>query len=131
MAIELIDKIKPKNGGSFPMVDAEDVLMPNGQRLSEYRQEESQELPAVSAADNGKYLRVASGKWAAGNLPTDLATQSFVQTYVAQNVPAGVATETYVQTYVEEAASELAAGVEVIVAQYVEQYISEALGGDY
>lgn len=25
MAISLIDKIKPKNGGSFAMVDAEDV----------------------------------------------------------------------------------------------------------
>lgn len=25
MAIELIDRIKPKNGGSFAMVDAEDV----------------------------------------------------------------------------------------------------------
>lgn len=37
MAIELIDKIKPKNGGNFPMVDAEDVLMPNGQRLSSYK----------------------------------------------------------------------------------------------
>ena len=36
MAIELIDKIKPKNGGNFPMVDAEDVLMPGGLRLSEY-----------------------------------------------------------------------------------------------
>lgn len=35
MSIELIDKIKPKNGGSFPMVDAEDVLMPDGKRLDE------------------------------------------------------------------------------------------------
>ena len=35
MAIELIDKIKPKNGGSFPMVDATDVLMPDGKRLNE------------------------------------------------------------------------------------------------
>ena len=36
MAIQLIDKIKPKNNGSFPMVDAEDVLMPDGKRLSEF-----------------------------------------------------------------------------------------------
>lgn len=35
MSIELIDKIKPKNNGSFPLVDAEDVLMPDGKRLSE------------------------------------------------------------------------------------------------
>lgn len=34
MAIELISKIKPK--GTFPMVDAEDVLMPDGSRLSEF-----------------------------------------------------------------------------------------------
>lgn len=34
MAIYLIDKIKPKNGGSFPMVDAEDVLLPDGTRLT-------------------------------------------------------------------------------------------------
>ena len=34
MAIELISKIKPKNNGTFPMVDAEDVLMPDGSRLS-------------------------------------------------------------------------------------------------
>ena len=35
MAITLIDKIKPKNNGAFPLVDAEDVLMPDGTRLSE------------------------------------------------------------------------------------------------
>lgn len=35
MAITLIDKIKPKNNGTFPLVDAEDVLMPDGKRLSE------------------------------------------------------------------------------------------------
>ena len=34
MAINLIDKIKPANGGSFPMVDASDVALPDGTRLS-------------------------------------------------------------------------------------------------
>lgn len=34
MAIQLIDKIKPKNNGSFPMVDAEDVELPDGRRLT-------------------------------------------------------------------------------------------------
>lgn len=34
MAIELIDKIKPKNNGSFAMVDAVDVELPNGERLT-------------------------------------------------------------------------------------------------
>lgn len=38
MPITLIDKIKPKNNGGFPLVDAEDVLMPDGvTRLSEYK----------------------------------------------------------------------------------------------
>jgi hypothetical protein len=35
MAIELISKIKPKNNGTFAMVDAADVEMPDGTRLSE------------------------------------------------------------------------------------------------
>lgn len=36
MAIELISKIKPKNNGTFPLVDAADVEMPDGTRLSEF-----------------------------------------------------------------------------------------------
>lgn len=36
MAIELIDEIIPKNGGSFPIVRAEHVAMPDGSRLSAY-----------------------------------------------------------------------------------------------
>lgn len=35
MSIELIAKVKPKNGGKFALMDAEDVEMPNGSRLSE------------------------------------------------------------------------------------------------
>lgn len=35
MAIELISKIKPKNNGTFAMVDASDVEMPDGSRLSD------------------------------------------------------------------------------------------------
>lgn len=35
MAIELIDKIKPKNNGTFAMVDAHDVEMSDGTRLDE------------------------------------------------------------------------------------------------
>lgn len=38
MAIELISKIKPKNGASYPMVDAADVAMPDGTRLDEFQQ---------------------------------------------------------------------------------------------
>ena len=35
MAIELIAKVKPKNGSSFALVDAVDVEMPDGTRLSD------------------------------------------------------------------------------------------------
>lgn len=35
MAIELIDKVKPKNGGAFAMVDAADVEFSDGTRLPE------------------------------------------------------------------------------------------------
>lgn len=34
--VELISGITPKNGGSFPLVNAKDVLMPDGTRLSEF-----------------------------------------------------------------------------------------------
>ena len=33
MSIELIDKIKPKNNGSFALVEAHDIQMPDGSRL--------------------------------------------------------------------------------------------------
>lgn len=35
MSIELIDKIKPKNNGTFPLVDACDVEMEDGRRLED------------------------------------------------------------------------------------------------
>ena len=35
MAIELISKIKPKNNGSFPVVDAEDIAYKDG-RLPDF-----------------------------------------------------------------------------------------------
>ena len=35
MAVEVIDKIKPKNGGSFPIVEAVDVEVSEGVRLPE------------------------------------------------------------------------------------------------
>ena len=35
MAIEMIGKMKPKNSGTFALVDAADVEMPDGSRLSD------------------------------------------------------------------------------------------------
>ncbi len=56
MAIELISKIKPKNNGTFAMVDAVDVEMPDGRRLSEMvftvkTQEEYDALVAAGEVD--------------------------------------------------------------------------------
>lgn len=36
MALPLADKIKPKNGGSFALVDAQDVELPDGSRLPDH-----------------------------------------------------------------------------------------------
>lgn len=72
MAIQLIDKIKPKNNGTFPMVDAVDVLMPNGKRLSEVTIGEGGgdcQLPGVTAEDNGKILGVVEGVWTSVSIP--------------------------------------------------------------
>ena len=35
MALPLADKIKPKNGGTFALVDAADVELPGGGRLTD------------------------------------------------------------------------------------------------
>ncbi len=62
--IPLIDKIKPKNNGTFPLVDAEDVLMPDGKRLSEYTpfipvtQEEYDALVSAGTVDASKYYMI-------------------------------------------------------------------------
>lgn len=59
--IPLIDKIKPKNNGTFPLVDAVDVLMPDGTRLSEYTpfipmtQADYDALVTAGTADESKY----------------------------------------------------------------------------
>lgn len=35
MSIPITDKLKPKGAGGYPLMDAEDILMPDGTRLSE------------------------------------------------------------------------------------------------
>jgi hypothetical protein len=101
MAIELIDKIKPKNNGTFPMVDAVDVLMPNGKRLSEVTLGEGGgdcQLPGVTAEDNGKIPQVVDGAL----VYTDVASLTVGETTL-----------------------------EAYIADSVNNYIEEALGGDY
>lgn len=51
MSVEVIDKIKPKNNADFPLVDAADIEMPDGTRLSDHDFLESSKLPeAVNVA---------------------------------------------------------------------------------
>lgn len=58
MPINLIDKIKPANSGSFPMVEAADVEMPDGSRLSAMpTMQVVDELPS-DAADHPNVLYI-------------------------------------------------------------------------
>lgn len=79
MAIELIGKIKPKNNGGFAMVDASDVEMPDGSRLSD--QDFGGGLPEVSEADNGKIFTVVNGE-----LILVPVADSSVKTYVDEYI---------------------------------------------
>lgn len=49
MAIELISKIKPKNNGDFPMVDATDVEMADGTRLEDAAAELASTLTTIGS----------------------------------------------------------------------------------
>ena len=103
MAIELIDKIKPKNGGSFPMVDAADVQMGDGNRLSAFAE------------------GVASKEY----------VHDYVQDFVP-DVPEGAATEEYVQQYVNDFASDfldttLTASGKAAESAAVGQYFMQAM----
>ena len=53
MSVELIDKIKPKNNGTFPLVDAVDVLMPDGSRLSTWQGGDQFEIPTIDLSGMG------------------------------------------------------------------------------
>ena len=53
MAIELISKIKPMNNGDFPIVDAVDVLMPDGKRLSDLLIQVVTQIEYDALVDNG------------------------------------------------------------------------------
>ena len=88
MAIELISKIKPKNGGTFPMGDAEDVEMPDGSRLSEF---DPSGLPEVTEADEGKFLQVANGVWVAVDAVPQL--QALMDAYIEEKFPSVTQTE--------------------------------------
>lgn len=72
MPVYLIDKIKQKNGKDFPLLDAADVLMPDGKRLDKAFEEAggTSALPEVGEEDEGKVLKVVGGSWAAAAVPS-------------------------------------------------------------
>ena len=49
MALNIMQKIKPV--GTFPAVDAEDVLMPDGTRLSQFKGGKDGVSPSVTITD--------------------------------------------------------------------------------
>ena len=59
MAIELIGKIKPKNNGTFAMVDASDVEMPDGSRLTAHLEAKDAEVSEQMATLSGKDTELA------------------------------------------------------------------------
>ncbi len=95
MALKLYDKLTPS--GDFALIDAEDVLMPDGKRLSEFESNSGtgssggsgSGLPDVTTADNGKIMQVVDGAW------------------------------------------KVLALADSAVATYIDDYINEALGGEY
>ena len=80
MSVELIDKIKPKNNGGFALVDAADVEMPDGKRLSEFNPGSG--LPEVSEADEGKIFSVVDGKLVLVPV-ADSAVKTYVDDYIS------------------------------------------------
>ena len=58
MAIGITGKFKPD--GDFPLMDAVDIEMPDGTRLSDFNPESG--FPKVNEADNGKIPQVVNGE---------------------------------------------------------------------
>lgn len=79
MPIEIIDKIKPKNNGSFPLMDAADVQMPNGERLTEALAEK----PQPSTIDLSRLDPDAENKGVITETLTDGTTRETKLTYDA------------------------------------------------
>ncbi len=79
MPIEIIDKIKPKNNGSFPLMDAADVQMPDGKRLTE----ELAEKPKPSTIDLSRLDPDAENKGVITETLTDGTARETKLTYDA------------------------------------------------
>ena len=81
--VELISGITPKNGGNFPLVQAKDVEMPDGTRLSNFKGGDGiTGLPTVTEDDNGKILQVVGGVWSVVAL-ADSSVKTYVDDYIS------------------------------------------------
>lgn len=82
MAVEVIDKIKPKNGGSFPIVEAVDVEVSEGVRLPEAlgqkaEQTDFEELSsALEEKADASALELKADKTTTGSLQSQIDTES-------------------------------------------------------
>lgn len=116
--VELISGITPKNSGSFPLVHAKDVEMPDGTRLSDFKGGGDVEgLPTVTTADNGKVLKVLGGAWAVATPDKEVPEVTTADNGKIMEVVGG-----------KYKAVSLA---DSSVKTYIDEYISSALGGDY
>ena len=75
MAIELIGKIKPKNNGTFSMVDATDVEMPDGSRLTAHLEAKDTAVSAQITALGAKDTAIEQQLAALGEQDTALSSQ--------------------------------------------------------
>lgn len=116
--VELISGITPKNNGSFPLVHAKDVEMPDGTRLSNFKGGgDVNGLPNVTTADNGKVLKVSGGAWAVATPDKEVPEVTNTDNGKIMEVVGG---ELKVVSIADSS-----------VKTYIDDYISSALGGDY
>lgn len=151
MSVEIIDKIKPKNNGDFPLVDAADVEMPDGKRLSEYEFIDDALLSKAvnEALAQAKESGVFDGKDGKdGKDGADGKTPVKGQDYYTDEEKLAIVNEIMVEAAkllplliseadngkIMQVVDGVWAKVEVkdsSIATYVDEYISSALEGDY
>lgn len=119
MSVELIDKIKPKNNGNFALVDAADVEMPDGTRLSEYNPQTGSGLPELTPEETGKILVSVNGQWIA------------VTPKLSYLMPGLSEADNGKLFSVVDGDVVLVSVADSAIKDYIDEYISSALEGDY